>query len=57
MDNLEKNLVIWKNIGYLEKFEIWKDLEIWGKNWKSGNNLEILKQFANLEIWKLWEKI
>ena len=29
--------------------EIWKNVEIWGKIWKFGGNLEILRIFGNLE--------
>ena len=37
--------------------EIWKNVEIWGKIWKFGGNLEILRIFGNLEKIEIWEKI
>ena len=35
--------------------EIWeRNVEIWGKIWKFGGNLEILRIFENLET-KIWK--
>ena len=42
-----------ENLG--EKMEIWKNVEIWGKIWKFGGNLEILRIFGNLEKIEIWK--